>query len=91
MKKNQKALIRHNIIYQRLQQGETVNVKVLSEEFGVSVRTMQKDMNERLSSTYDIVDLGQDSHRCCGGMDASLRFCFGYTLDAMHARFEFQS
>jgi len=35
MKKNQKALIRHNLIYQKLQAGETVNVKDLADEFGV--------------------------------------------------------
>ena len=49
MKKNQKALIRYNLIYQKLNQGETINVKVLAEEFGVGIRTIQKDMNERLS------------------------------------------
>jgi len=47
MQKNQKALIRHNLIYQRLAQGETVNVKALAEEFGVGERTIQKDLNER--------------------------------------------
>ena len=34
MKKNQKALIRHNMIWTRLNTGETVNVKALAEEFG---------------------------------------------------------
>ena len=63
MKKNQKALIRHNLIYQRLNLGETVNVRELSEEFGVGIRTIQKDMNERLSGIYDIEDLGQGNYR----------------------------
>ncbi len=63
MKKNQKALIRHNLIYQKLNMGETVNVKELAEEFGVGIRTIQKDMNERLSDIYDIEDMGQGNYR----------------------------
>jgi len=63
VKKNQKTLIRHNMIYQRLNQGETVNVKALAEEFDVGIRTMQKDMNERLSVIYDIENLGQGNYR----------------------------
>ena len=63
MKKNQKALIRHNLIYRRLNQGETVNIKALAEEFDVGIRTIQKDLNERLSGIYDIDDLGQGNYR----------------------------
>ncbi len=63
MKKNQKALIRHNLIYDKLNTGETVNVNDLAEEFGVGVRTIQKDMNERLSEIYDIENLGQGNYR----------------------------
>ena len=62
MKKNQKALIRQTTIFSRLNAGETVNVKTLAEEFGVGVRSIQKDMNERLSNTYDIVDLGHGNY-----------------------------
>ena len=62
MKKNQKALIRQTTVFSRLNAGQTVNVKVLAEEFGVGVRTIQKDMNERLSNTYDIVDLGHGNY-----------------------------
>lgn len=67
MKKNQKALIRQTTIFGRLNAGETVNVKALAEEFGVGVRTIQKDMNERLSTTYDIVDLGHGDYRFAEG------------------------
>jgi len=63
MKKNQKALIRHNLIYQKLQAGETVNVKDLADEFGVGVRTIQKDMNERLNDIYEIEYLGEGNYR----------------------------
>lgn len=62
MKKNQKALIRHNQIYQRLSEGETVNVKNLAQEFGVGERTIQKDLNERLSGIYDIESLGEGNY-----------------------------
>lgn len=62
MKKNQKALIRQTTIFSRLNAGQTVNVKTLAEEFGVGVRTIQKDMNERLSNTYDIIDLGHGNY-----------------------------
>lgn len=63
MKKNQKALIRHNRIYHKLQAGETVNVKALAEEFKVGERTIQKDMNERLNALYDIEYLGEGNYR----------------------------
>ena len=63
MKKNQKALIRHNLIYDKLNAGETVNAKALAAEFGVGLRTIQKDLNERLSEIYDIEDLGQGNYR----------------------------
>ena len=53
MKKNEKALIRQTTILMRLNAGERVNVKALAEEFGVGVRTIQKDLNERLINTYD--------------------------------------
>jgi len=75
MKKNQKALIRHNLIYQRLNRGETVNVKELAEEFGVGERTIQKDLNERLSGIYSIESLGEGNycfsadHRFVGASD----------------------
>jgi len=62
MKKNQKALIRHNLLYQKLQAGEIVNVKDLANEFGVGVRTIQKDMNERLNGIYDIEYLGEGNY-----------------------------
>ncbi len=58
MNKNQKALIRQTTIWSRLNAGQTVNVRALAEEFGVGIRTIQKDMNERLTRTYEIVDLG---------------------------------
>jgi predicted DNA-binding transcriptional regulator YafY len=63
MNKAQKALIRQTTIWSRLNAGETVNVKALAEEFGVGVRTIQKDMNERLTQTYEIVDLGGGNYR----------------------------
>ena len=67
MKKNQKALIRQTTIFSRLNAEETVNVKTLAEEFGIGIRTIQKDMNERLASTYDIVDLGHGNYAFAEG------------------------
>lgn len=67
MKKNQKALIRQATIISRLNTGATVNITLLAEEFGVSRRTIQKDMNERLSNTYDIVDLGHGDYTFADG------------------------
>ena len=63
MQKNQKALIRHQSIYERLKRGETLNVKSLSEEYGVGERTIQKDLNERLPALYDIEYLGDGNYR----------------------------
>ena len=40
MKKIQRALLRHNRIFHKLQAGETVNVKALAEEFNVGERTI---------------------------------------------------
>lgn len=54
-KKNQyskdydKALYRLTTIFCKLQAGESLSVKELAEEFNVSERTIQKDLNERLS------------------------------------------
>jgi len=67
MKKNEKALIRQTTIWSRLNAGERVNVKALAEEFNVSLRTIQKDMNERLSTTYDIEDLGHGDYAFAEG------------------------
>ena len=67
MKKSQKPLIRQTTIFSRLNEGQIVNVKELAEEFGVSVRTIQKDMNERLSTTYNIVDLGHGNYAFAKG------------------------
>jgi predicted DNA-binding transcriptional regulator YafY len=63
MNKNQKALIRQTTIWSRLNAGQTVNVRALAEEFGVGVRTIQKDMNERLTQTYDVLDLGNGNYK----------------------------
>ena len=62
MKKNQSALIRQTTIFNRLNEGETLNVKELAEEFGVSIRTIQKDFNERLGGMYDILYLGHGNY-----------------------------
>jgi len=67
MTKNQTALIRQTTIFNRLNTGETLNVTKLAEEFGVSVRTIQKDFNERLSRTYDIVDKGHGNYAFAEG------------------------
>lgn len=66
MYKNQKALIRQTTILNRLNVGETVNVKELAEEFGVKVRTIQKDINERLA-LYNIENLGHGNYRFAKG------------------------
>jgi predicted DNA-binding transcriptional regulator YafY len=58
------------LIYQRLKQGEVLNVKVLAKEFSVGERTLQKDFNERLSGIYDIESLGEGNYR----LKASHRF-----------------
>jgi len=49
-----KALTRLRIILQRLNDGESLGVKELAEEFGVSTRTIQRDFNEKLISSYPI-------------------------------------
>ena len=63
MNRNQKALIRQTTIWSRLNAGQTVNIRQLADEFGVGVRTIQKDMNERLTQTYEIVDLGGGNYK----------------------------
>lgn len=45
-----KILTRLTIILSRLNDGEALSVKALSEEFNVSERTVQRDFNERLTS-----------------------------------------
>jgi len=70
MEKTQKALIRQTTIFTRLNEGQVVNVKELAEEFGVTPRTIQKDFNERLSKSYNIVNLGHGNYA----------FAKGYTI-----------
>lgn len=45
-----KILTRLTIILARLNDGEALSVKELAEEFNVSTRTLQRDLNERLSA-----------------------------------------
>ena len=63
MTKSQKALIRQTTIWSRLNAGQTVNVRALADEFNVGIRTIQKDLNERLTQIYDVVDLGGGNYK----------------------------
>ena len=47
-----KTLMRLYEILQRLNDGEALSIKSLAEEFDVSYRTIQRDMNDRLSKMY---------------------------------------
>lgn len=49
-----KALTRLRVILQRLNDGESLGVKELAQEFNVSTRTIQRDFNEKLVSSYPI-------------------------------------
>lgn len=48
--RNEKIIMRFATILSRLYQGERLSIKSLAEEFNVSVRTMQRDFNDRLKS-----------------------------------------
>lgn len=47
--KNEKLAARLGLILTKLNAGETLDIHQLAEEFAISVRTLQKDFNERLS------------------------------------------
>jgi len=47
-------LTRLTIILSRLNDGEALSVKALAEEFNVSERTIQRDFNERLISSFPV-------------------------------------
>jgi predicted DNA-binding transcriptional regulator YafY len=49
-----KTLTRLRVILQRLNDGESLGVKELADDFGVSTRTIQRDFNEKLVSSYPI-------------------------------------
>ena len=49
-----KALTRLRVILQRLNDGESLGVKELADEFNVSTRTIQRDFNEKLVGSYPI-------------------------------------
>jgi len=49
-----KTLTRLNTIIARLNDGESLSVKELAEEFNVSIRTIQRDFNEKLVGLYPI-------------------------------------
>lgn len=50
-----KTLTRLNTILARLNDGEVLSVKELAEEFNVSIRTIQRDFNEKLVGLYPII------------------------------------
>ena len=56
-----KTLTRLRLILQKLNDGESLGVKELAEEFNVSTRTIQRDFNEKLVSSYPIY---QEKGRC---------------------------
>lgn len=47
-----KTLRRLNTIIVRLNNGDSLSVKELAEEFNVSIRTIQRDFNDKLVSLY---------------------------------------
>ncbi len=49
-----KTLTRLNAIIARLNEGESLSVKELAEEFNVTTRTIQRDFNDKLVSLYPI-------------------------------------
>lgn len=49
MKKNTALALRISEILQQLNQGKRVDINQLSEHFGVSIRTLQRDIKERLA------------------------------------------
>ena len=49
-----RALTRLRIILGRLNDGESLSVKKLADDFAVSTRTIQRDFNERLVPLYPI-------------------------------------
>ena len=49
-----RTLTRLRVILQKLNDGESLSVKELATEFGVSTRTIQRDFNDKLVSSYPI-------------------------------------
>lgn len=49
MKKSQQLAQRLSVLLARLNKGERIDISLLAEEFGVSVRTLQRDINQRLN------------------------------------------
>ena len=62
MTDHKKTSIRLATIFARLNEGQTVNVAALAEEFGVTKRTIQIDLNKRLGDMYNIVDKGHGNY-----------------------------
>lgn len=49
MKRSQQLAQRLSQILARLNQGERLDITLLADEFGLSIRTLQRDINERLN------------------------------------------
>lgn len=70
-------------LLRRLNNGETLTIEVLSEEFGVSTRTIQRDLNERLDFlTWQLkgpkhykLDKNKFGHLTLEDIDRFARFC----------------
>ena len=70
-----KILTRLTIILGRLNDGEALSVRDLAKEFNVSIRTIQRDFNERLVAQFPIYQVGKKwkmQEKFKGGVTESL-------------------
>jgi len=68
-----RALTRMTDVLRRLNEGETLSIKDLAQEYNVSTRTIQRDINDRLYS-YPIEKVGK-----------KFRFAEGYRVEKSHS------
>lgn len=66
--RHDRLAVRLSLIISRLLAGETLSLKALADEFGVSERTLQRDFNQRLSHLDLISD--KEGYRLSGRLTA---------------------
>ncbi|HHR5848884.1 TPA: helix-turn-helix transcriptional regulator [Providencia alcalifaciens] len=67
--RHDRLALRLSIIITRLLSGETLSLRILAEEFGVSERTIQRDLHQRLSH-LDVIS-EHDGYRLSGHLTTS--------------------
>jgi len=90
--KDDKTLVRLMRILSRLNDGEELSTKGLAEDFGVSIRTIQKDFSERLDNNHNPFPIEYDTKKRIWKLKENHKITDGLTINehiALYSMLEF--